>query len=47
MRDLHLSKSEIDNLSYGQIWLFLECLKEVNKLTEAEYNKAKRVMGKR
>jgi len=31
MRDLHLSKVDIDNLSYAQVYIFMECIKESNK----------------
>ena len=31
MRDLHLSKVDIDNLSYAQVYVLMKCIKEANK----------------
>jgi len=40
MRDLHLSKHDIDNMSYAQIYIIMECIKEVNNKISSQQKKA-------
>ena len=44
MRDLHLSKRDIDDLSYAQIYILMECIREVNNKISAEHKKAEAMM---
>jgi hypothetical protein len=44
MRDLHLSHADIGDLTIPQVYLYMQCLREVNQAKKQEYEMEKRKM---